>query len=147
MCTVGGTRAARACSAWARPISPPSTVTAALLDMFCGLKGRTARPRSAKARARPATIRDLPTSDPVPWNISARAATFLELDAGLRLHAGGKMVLHQRHLGDEIGRRDQIGLGVAAGDDDVQAGPARAQDGDDRLQIEIFITQRDVELV
>ena len=72
MWTDGGTRAARACSAWARPISPPSAVTAALLDMFCGLKGRTRRPRSAKARARPATMRDLPTSEPVPWNIRRR---------------------------------------------------------------------------
>ena len=44
MCTLGGTRAARACSAWARPISPPSAVTAALFDMFCGLNGRTLRP-------------------------------------------------------------------------------------------------------
>ena len=59
-------RAARACSACARPISPPSAVTAALFDMFCGLNGRTARPRFAKARASPATIRDLPTSEPVP---------------------------------------------------------------------------------
>ena len=73
MWTLAGVRAARACRAWARPISPPSAVTAALFDMFCGLNGRTRRPRSAKARARPATISDLPTSEPVPWNISARA--------------------------------------------------------------------------
>ena len=72
MWTDKGMRAARAWRAWARPISPPSGVTAALLDMFCGLNGRTRRPRSAKARARPATIRDLPTSEPVPWNISRR---------------------------------------------------------------------------
>ena len=39
--------AARACNACARPISPPSAVTAALLDMFCGLNGRT---REAAAR-------------------------------------------------------------------------------------------------
>ena len=45
MCTLGGTPAARACSAWARPISPPSAATAALFDMFCGLNGRTFRPR------------------------------------------------------------------------------------------------------
>src|SRR5258708_24787041 len=62
---------ARACSAWARPISPPSTVTAALFDMFCGLNGLTWRPRRLKARARPATRSDLPTSEPVPWIISA----------------------------------------------------------------------------
>ena len=48
MCTLGGTRAARACSAWARPISPPSAVTAALFDMFCGLNGRTLSPRRVK---------------------------------------------------------------------------------------------------
>ena len=66
MCTLGGVRAAHACSAWARPISPPSPVTAALLDMFCGLNGRTLSPRLVKARAKPATISDLPTSDPVP---------------------------------------------------------------------------------
>ena len=49
MCTLSGTRAARACSAWARPISPPSAVTAALFDMFCGLNGRTRRPRRVKS--------------------------------------------------------------------------------------------------
>ena len=56
---LGGVRAARACSACARPISPPSAVTAALFDMFCGLNGRTARPRSVNARASPATIKRL----------------------------------------------------------------------------------------
>ncbi len=45
MCTLGGTPAARACSACARPISPPSAATAALFDMFCGLNGRTFSPR------------------------------------------------------------------------------------------------------
>ena len=44
-------RAARACSACARPISPPSAVTAALFDMFCGLNGRTARPASREGAA------------------------------------------------------------------------------------------------
>ncbi len=53
MWTLVATRAARACNACARPISPPSAVTAALLDMFCGLNGRTRRPRRVKARARP----------------------------------------------------------------------------------------------
>src|SRR5690348_10792494 len=41
--------------------------------MFCGLNGRTLSPLSAKARASPATISDLPTSEPVPWNMIARA--------------------------------------------------------------------------
>src|SRR6185312_5465459 len=40
ICTEGFAKQARACSAWARPISPPSSVTAALFDMFCGLNGR-----------------------------------------------------------------------------------------------------------
>ena len=73
MCTDGATRQARACSAWARPISPPLGVTAALFDMFCGLNGLTRRPRSVRARASPATSTDLPTEEPVPWSISARA--------------------------------------------------------------------------
>src|SRR5260370_328836 len=50
MSTDGATSAARACSAWARPISPPSSVTAALFDMFCGLKGRTERTGLASQR-------------------------------------------------------------------------------------------------
>jgi len=41
MSTVGSTPAAPACAAWARPISPPSTVTAAFSAMFCALKGAT----------------------------------------------------------------------------------------------------------
>ena len=71
MCTDGATPHARACNACARPISPPSAVTAALLLMFCGLNGRTASPRRASARHSPATISDLPTCEPVPWIISA----------------------------------------------------------------------------
>ena len=71
MCTDGGTPQARACSAWARPISPPSGVTAALLLMFCGLNGRTLSPRRANARQSPATSSDLPTFEPVPWSIRA----------------------------------------------------------------------------
>src|SRR6516164_7091714 len=125
MCTLGGTPDARACRAWARPISPPSSVTAALFDMFCGLNGRTRSPRSAKARARPATMSDLPTSEPVPWNIKARAGGTIglsEFDAGLCLHAGREMVLHQRHLGDEVGGGDELRLGVAPGDHHVQPG-------------------------
>ena len=66
MSTCGATPQARACNAWARPISPPSAVTAALFDMFCGLNGRTFSPRAANARQSPATISDLPTSEPVP---------------------------------------------------------------------------------
>jgi len=44
-------------------------------------------PAQVKARASPRTINDLPTSEPVPWNISARARHRSILDARLRLHA------------------------------------------------------------
>ena len=71
MWTDGASRAARACSAWARPISPPPSATAALFDMFCGLNGATFSPRRTSARQSPATSTDLPTWLPVPWIISA----------------------------------------------------------------------------
>src|SRR5580693_9139133 len=119
----GSTPAASACSAWARPISPPSIVTAALFDMFCGLNGRTRKPRRVKARASPATMSDLPTSEPAPWIINARAMrteSALELDTRLGLDARPERVLHQGHLSDEIGRVDQFLLGVAAGEDDMR---------------------------
>ena len=73
MSVIGAVQQARACNAWARPISPPSAVTAALFDMFCDLNGRTFRPCRVKARAMPASSSDLPTSEPVPCSISARA--------------------------------------------------------------------------
>ena len=73
MSVTGAVPQARACNACARPISPPSAVTAALFDMFCGLNGRTRSPCRVKARANPASSSDLPTSDPVPCSISARA--------------------------------------------------------------------------
>ncbi len=72
MSVTGASPAASACSACARPISPPSAVTAALFDMFCGLNGATDRPRARAARHSPATSIDLPTFEPVPWIISAR---------------------------------------------------------------------------
>ena len=71
MSTEGSRPAARACSHWARPISPPSAQTAALFDMFCALKGATESPRRKAARQSPAVKRDLPTSEPVPCNIKA----------------------------------------------------------------------------
>ena len=66
MSITGASPQASACNACARPISPPSAVTAALLDMFCGLNGATDRPRRTQARAMPATNMDLPTLDPAP---------------------------------------------------------------------------------
>ena len=66
--------------------------------------------------------------------MSARAGMRSELDAFLRLHAGGEMVLHQRHLGDEVGGFDQLRLGVPPGDDDMQIGPARLQGRDHAIE-------------
>src|SRR5262245_51619049 len=147
MCTLAGTRAARACKACARPISPPSAVTAALFDMFCGLNGRTASPRCVSARASPATIKDLPTSEPVPANMSARAGMVSVLDAGLRLHASGEVMLDQRHFSDEIGSGQKLWLGVAPGHDHMQVAPARTERSNDGCKIEILVAQRDIELV
>lgn len=66
----GATPAASACNACARPISPPSTVTALLSAMFCGLNGATRTPPRRARRHRPATSVLLPASDVVPWIIS-----------------------------------------------------------------------------
>ena len=74
MSVCGGTRQASACTPWARPISPPSGVTAELSAMFCDLKGATAMPRRVRMRQNPAVITDLPTSEPVPQNIKARGS-------------------------------------------------------------------------
>jgi hypothetical protein len=84
MSVLGAIPQARAWRAWARPISPPSSVTAALFDMFCGLNGRTLRPRRVNARPSPATISDLPT-DPVPWIISARVISPPALDPAIHV--------------------------------------------------------------
>src|SRR5690349_21268545 len=120
MSVCGSAPAASACSACARPISPPSTVTAALLDMFWGLNGSTFRPRRVAARASPATTRDLPTSEPAPWIINARVmAAGSELDAGLRLDPRPERMFHQRHLGDEIGDFDQLRLCVPSRQHDM----------------------------
>src|SRR5690606_2544309 len=104
MAVSGARRAARACSAWARPISPPSAVTAALLLMFCGLKGAAERPRLAKARQSPATISDLPTSEPVPMNIRDLVIAVLCTgdDVGVRAHDAADDGAHGQ-LADALG--------------------------------------------
>src|SRR5205085_4966393 len=119
----------RACKACARPISPPSSVTAALFDMFCGLNGRTRRPRRVKARASPPTKSDLPTSEPVPCSISARVIgpCASEFDPGLRLDPGAERMFDQAHFGDEVGGLDQLRGRVAARYDDVQIARFRLQ--------------------
>src|SRR5258706_11163340 len=141
--------AACACSACARPISPPSIVTAALFDMFCGLKGSTRCPRRVAARASPATMSDLPTSEPAPWIINARATrSALELDAGLGLDARPERMFHQRHLRDEVGCVDQFLLGVAASEHDMHHRRLRVfQERDNLVDVKIVVAQSDVDLV
>ena len=70
----GGMPQASACTAWARPISPPSGVTAELSAMFWDLKGATEMPRRFRMRQNPAQMIDFPTSEPVPQNIRARGS-------------------------------------------------------------------------
>jgi len=58
------------------------------------------------------------------------------------------MVLHQRHLGDEVCRFYQRRLGVPPGDDDMQIGPARFQCRDNALEWKEFepkFDRRDVD--
>jgi len=43
-----------------------------LLDMFCGLKGDTVMPRRTARRQSPATTRDFPALEAVPWIMMAR---------------------------------------------------------------------------
>src|SRR5262245_60510600 len=98
--TLGASPAARACMACARPISPPSVVTAELLDMFCALNGATRIPLRANSRHSPATIIDFPASDVVPATNSApltffrRAGRVSQLGQDLRAVVGD----HQRVL-------------------------------------------------
>src|SRR5579875_2313306 len=106
--------AARACMAWARPISPPSTVTTELLDMFCALNGATRSPLRASNRHRPATTMDLPASELVPatssapltwlWRADAESHDYRLERAILRLLARAKSQLGQDFgagVGDE----------------------------------------------
>src|SRR5258706_1102729 len=149
MSVCASTPAACACSACAPPISAPSIVTAGLVDMFCGLKGSTRCPRLVAARASPATMSDLPTSEPAPWIINARATrSALELDAGLGLDARPERMFHQRHLRDEVGCVDQFRVGIAASDHDMHHRRLLVlQERDDLVDIKLIVAQRDVDLV
>ena len=71
MSTWGGTPAASACTAWARPISPPSGVTEELSAMFCALKGATRSPSWRNSRQSAVTSRLLPTEEAVPCTMMA----------------------------------------------------------------------------
>src|SRR5690348_14227879 len=67
MCTCGTCRAAAACKAIERAISPPSSVTREFSAVFCDLNGSTFKPLSANSRQSPATIVVLPASELAAW--------------------------------------------------------------------------------
>src|SRR5450830_39227 len=83
MSVCGATPAATACRAWARPISPPSAVTALLSAMFCGLNGTTATPWRLSRRHRAATTVLLPASDVVPCTIKVEKGKSMSVLAAL----------------------------------------------------------------
>src|SRR3989338_6435132 len=66
----GASPAAWACTAWARPISPPSAVTALLSAIFCGLNGTTLTPWRLSQRHSAVTKVLLPASEVVPCTIN-----------------------------------------------------------------------------
>src|SRR5712691_1461397 len=82
----GVVRAASACRYCARLISVPSGVTAALLLMFCALKGATRMPRLARCRHRAVTRNDLPASLEQPM-IMMGLVTHLALTKKLAVRA------------------------------------------------------------
>ena len=129
MWTVGSTPHANACSHCARPISPARSspgiaATAALLDMFCGLNGRTRRPRLRAARQSPATSTLLPTSDPVPWSMIARDMSWPLLHRDQR--GGDGAVLGKQHV---VGAHGGTGRHRVGGNAAPRATPARSAVG------------------
>ena len=70
-----------------------------------------------------------------------------ELDALLGSHPGREMMFDKAHLGHEIGGLQQFGLRVAAGDDNMEIGPAGSQRGNDAGHGQIIVTQGDIQFV
>src|SRR5439155_22580128 len=57
------------------------------------------------------------------------------------------MVLHERHLGHEIGRGDEFRLSLAARHNDVKPTSTCVQCGHDSVHVEITIAERDIDFV
>ena len=72
---------------------------------------------------------------------------FSELDARLCLHTGGEMMLDQRHLGDEISRGQELRFRVPPGHNHVQTVATTGKDSDDVIEVQVVVTQRNVEFV
>ena len=91
---------------------------------------------------------DLPALEPVAWIISAGVGRHQNSMPFWRLDAGAERMFDQRHLGDEVGHLDQVGMGVAAGDDDVLVGRLLfAQEFQHVVDGEVVVAQHDVEFV
>src|SRR5476649_667778 len=84
---------------------------------------------------------------PTPSAPARRYALALPLGAFLRADAGLEGVLDHFHLGDRVGDGDQLGRRAATGDDDVLHRRALQQIGDDVVDVEIAVFQRDVQFV
>src|ERR1700722_10385520 len=117
MSTLGSMPHASACTACARPISPPRGQTAALFDMFCDLKGATRTPLRAKARHSAVTTTLLPTSDAVPITIRVLALIRIRF-LSAPIHRRGTDA-SRLHLGDHVGDRNQFRMRVTSGQNDV----------------------------
>src|SRR5262249_57225962 len=105
----GVVRAASACRYCARLTSVPSGVTAALLLMFCALKGATCTPRLARWRHRAVTRNDLPASLEQPM-IMMGLATILTSRQYL---FQSLQVSRQWLLPDPADRQPEAGNGLA----------------------------------
>ena len=56
-------------------------------------------------------------------------------------------MLDKAHLGNQVGGFDERGLGIATGNDDVEAGAPAGERGEHDVEVEIIVTQGNVELV
>ena len=101
MSTCGAMRAARACSACARPISPLA-VAAALFDMFCGLNGRDLQPAIGKEPAEPGHDQRLADIRAGAEDHDGGGASDAEPCACLGARSGA---------GKRMGQREEVGKG------------------------------------
>ena len=57
------------------------------------------------------------------------------------------MMLDQRHLGDEVSNGQEFWFRVPPGHNHVQAITTTGEDGDDVIEVQVIVTQRNVEFV
>src|SRR5229473_2539357 len=78
----------------------------------------------------------------LPWNF-----WLLVVDTPLSQYTLGVRVFHLAHLGDEVGELDELGMGAAAGADDVDALGTVLQRFDDFSSVEHFVADGVVDFV